>query len=124
MEEERRRNGNFAHVFELHGSSAWKVARRQKTVQKVWTATARVLCFFVAWGWGGPPKEVVSSSSKLLHRTQDSSRFFKEAPPAALKAGCGGSFLEEALAPIIWLLDFWGILYNKTNAAGDTIPRR
>ena len=36
--------------------------------------------------------------------TQDSSRFFKEAPHAALKAA-GGSFLEEALALMIWILD-------------------
>ena len=39
---------------------------------------------------------------------QDSSRFFKETPPAALAAlaGGGGSFLEEALALMIRFLDF------------------
>ena len=42
---------------------------------------------------------------------QDSSRFFKEVPQAALKAA-GGSFLEDALA-LIWFLDFEGNLTLK-----------
>ena len=39
--------------------------------------------------------------------TQDSPRFFKGAPRAALKAA-GGSFLEKALALMIWFLGFQG----------------
>ena len=46
---------------------------------------------------------------KLLAWTQNSSCFFKEAPPAALKVA-GMSFLEEALALFIWFLDVWGTL--------------
>ena len=50
----------------------------------------------------------------LLLRTQDSSRFFKEAAFARRR----GRIFEEAFAPMIWFLDFGGNLRSNKKLLG------